>query len=176
MRPQPVLSLPASPCAGSEHCSDGGEQMGRVHRLRNVTLESGQERLATVFRPGIRRERDRRDLATAVERQLPHAANERQAVFSGHGDVAQKDVGLQALDELERPASRRRRRDEHPVLLEDQSQGFARVLLVVDEQDREAIQKAVAGCSVGRSPTALVTVKSTGAPKTTRATRPSATR
>ena len=113
--------------------------MGRLHRLREVTLESGQERPATVFRPRVRRERDRRDLATALERQHPHAANQRQAVLAGHGDVAQEDVGLQALDELARLASRTGRGDEHPVLLEDQPQCLARVLLVVDEQDRQAL-------------------------------------
>ena len=78
--------------------------MGRVHRFRDVTLEAGEERFAAVFRPGIRRERDRRDLAAALERQRPHSANQREPILSGHGDVAQQDVGLQALDEIPRLA------------------------------------------------------------------------
>src|SRR5512143_857849 len=65
------LRFPVS-SSSSVHRGDGGEQVGRVHRLWNVKLESRHERLATVLRPGVRRQRDRRDLATAVERQHPY--------------------------------------------------------------------------------------------------------
>ena len=55
-----------------------------------------------------------------------------------HGDVAQEDVGRHPFDELERLLRGGRGRDDHAVLLKDQPQGFAGVLLVVDQHDRQA--------------------------------------
>ena len=142
----------------SGHPRDDGEQMGRIHGLRDVVLESGQERAPAVCGPGVGRQRSRRDEAAAARRQQTHTTDEREAVLSGHGDVTQEDVGLQAFDEIERLPRGSRGRDDHPVLLEDQSQGLARVLLVVDEQDREAVRRAdpaltwFAGTRRGRRP------------------------
>ena len=51
---------------------------------------------------------------------------------------------MQAKHEIEGLPCGGRGRDDHPVLLKDQSQGLARVLLVVDQQDREAVRRAVA--------------------------------
>src|SRR5512147_1589932 len=51
------LPFPVS-SSSSDRRGDGGEQVGGVHWLWNVTLESRHERLATVRRPGVRRQRD----------------------------------------------------------------------------------------------------------------------
>ena len=58
-------------------------------------LETGQERVATVYGAGVGRQRGRRDEPAAARRQQTHPTDQRQAVLSGHGDVAQQDVGLQ---------------------------------------------------------------------------------
>ena len=50
----------------SGHRRDHGEQVGRVHGLRDVVLESGQERAPTVCGPGVGRQRRRRDQAAAA--------------------------------------------------------------------------------------------------------------
>lgn len=50
---------------------------------------------------------------------------------------------MQALEDFECLPRGSGGRHDHPVLLKDQPQGIAYVFLVVDEEDREAVRRAV---------------------------------
>lgn len=110
-----------------------------------MTLESGEECLASILYTRIRRKCQRRDLTAALDRQQPHATNEREPIFSGHGDVADQKIGLHAFDEIERLAGRCRCSDGDPVALQDEPQCLTRVFLVFDEKDAESRRRSFLG-------------------------------
>ena len=66
------------------HCRD---HVRRLHRLRYVHVEACGERSRAVFCAGVSGQRDSRDAASAVWRQLAHFADQVEAILTVHSDV-----------------------------------------------------------------------------------------
>jgi hypothetical protein len=93
MRAVLVLVVRAGP---EGQAGDGGRQLGRVHGLGDMRLESGEQGPFAVLRAGEGGQGDGGDLSRRVDG--PHPANEIIPVRVGHANIADDHVGAEPLD------------------------------------------------------------------------------
>src|SRR5438067_753978 len=124
----------------------------RLDRLGDMDLKTRVERAAAVFVPGIRRERDRRDLPASLRAARSDLAHQRVAVLVRHADVAEDDVGRVAVEYLERRRRRADGRHACAAQLEAHGHRFAHVGLVFDEEHVEAVERQGARAGASREP------------------------
>src|SRR5581483_11349138 len=93
-----------TPGSGGPDVNDvahGARERHRVHRLGEMPIVAGAQRLAMVGPLREGRERDGRRAATGVRRQPADLADQLVAVDLGHADVADEDVGWPRAKRLE---------------------------------------------------------------------------
>ena len=101
-------------------------------------LEARRERLLPVLGPRVRRQRDGGE--GVPRRQAADLPQERVAVLARHTDVAEEDVRPPARECGERLGGRLAHPDVGTVPPQDRLENLARVRLVVDHEDAEAVE------------------------------------
>jgi hypothetical protein len=117
---------------------DGAHQVAGRDRFRQVKLEPDGQGAGAVFLAGVGGERDGRQRLGAGE--LAESLDQRVAVFIGHRDVAQQDVGPALVEQLERLGRRSGQPHVRAAAAEDFADQFPRVGLVVHHQHRQRRQ------------------------------------
>jgi len=107
-----------------------------------VRLEARCERAAAIFLPRIRGHGDRRDHGVLGAGASPHVTDEVVAVFARHPQVADDDIGLHRPERSARVAGRRDGERAGSRVLEHGARHLAGVLVVVDDQNPHALERA----------------------------------
>jgi hypothetical protein len=102
-------------------------------------LEAGEEGLADVILVGEGGEGDCGEV-TGEAAALADLADEVVAVLEGHGDVAEKDFGVDGFDELQGFDDGAGDGDQRTGIAEDFGKEIAGVGFIIDDEDAEAIK------------------------------------
>lgn len=129
---------PGSGRAGGE-AGDRRRQVGRVDRLGEVQVVAGGQGEAAVLGTRVGGQGGRGH-ARGERLAGAQAAHQGVAVLPGHADVGDQHVRPRPLDLGQRLGGRRGHGDPRAIGLQDLAQQVAGVRLVVDHEDREAVQ------------------------------------
>lgn len=127
-----------------EEFGDGGAEIGGADGFGEVALETGAQGAEAIFFARVRGERDGGEGATVGGGQAADAADERVAVFVGHRDVADDQVGAVArvsrCDAVERGAGAGGDVNAGAESFEQARDDLARVGLVIDDENRATVE------------------------------------
>lgn len=103
-----------------------------------MVLEAGEDDVHAVVGPGVGGEGDGGGGASLVGGELAEAADEGVAVFAGHADVADENVGAMLFDKLDRFVGGGGREDLGVAIFEEAAEQAAGVWFVIDDDDFQA--------------------------------------
>lgn len=120
------------------------DQAWRFHRLAHVRIEAGHYRAVAVFFADIGGEGDGRNMPWQIGAARTHRADQIVAIAHWHRDIADQHIEVRVrqavLGSVHRPGSLHLRAGQHQEL----HHRFARILIVVDQQDAHTSQAVAA--------------------------------
>jgi hypothetical protein len=137
-----ALAPRSTVCAtGKQYGLDRSAELQKVDRLFEVGLEADGQGSIAAQQPRVAGDRDDGDVPKPGI--VPDRADQVVSALARHGDIANDDVGDDAMHRGERRPHRIDRRDEGARVAQDRVENVAGVVVVVHDQDASPGQVAV---------------------------------